>query len=85
MSHTVRIEAKAHRMLRELAEQKRASMQEIISQALKVYSEQVFLDGLAEDFAALRADPEAWAEEQAEREAWDVTLADEAAVNSGSK
>lgn len=29
-----------------------------------------FLAGLAEDFAALRADPIAWAEELAEREAW---------------
>lgn len=35
-----------------------------------------FLAGLADDFAALRADPVAWAEELAEREAWDVAFSD---------
>lgn len=37
---------------------------------------EAFLAGLADDFAALRADPVAWAEELAEREAWDMTLSD---------
>jgi len=37
---------------------------------------EAFLVGLADDFAALRADPIAWAEELAEREAWDMTLSD---------
>jgi hypothetical protein len=36
------------------------------------------LDDLADDFIALRVDPEAWAEELAERSIWDATLADEA-------
>ena len=35
-----------------------------------------FVKGLATDFAALRADPKAWAEELAEREAWDATNSD---------
>jgi hypothetical protein len=34
------------------------------------------LDGLADDFARLRSNGEAWAEEQAERDAWNATLAD---------
>lgn len=37
---------------------------------------EAFLVGLAEDFAALRADPVAWAEELAERKAWEVPLSD---------
>lgn len=37
---------------------------------------QDFLEGLAADFTALRNDPDAWQEEQAERAAWDCTLAD---------
>lgn len=35
-----------------------------------------WLDELNEDYAKLRADPEAWAQEEAERALWDVTLAD---------
>lgn len=37
---------------------------------------EAFLAGLADDFAALSADSVAWAEELAEREAWDVLLSD---------
>jgi hypothetical protein len=33
----------------------------------------VFLEGVASDFAALRADGSAWVDEQAERELWDKT------------
>jgi hypothetical protein len=36
-----------------------------------------FLEGLNADFAKLRNDRRAWAEEQSEREAWDATLADD--------
>lgn len=37
---------------------------------------QCFLEGLNTDFAALRNNPDAWQDEQAERAAWDCTLAD---------
>ena len=37
---------------------------------------QEFLENLAADFAALRQDEAAWAEELAERSEWEVTLAD---------
>jgi hypothetical protein len=37
---------------------------------------QAFLEGLNEDFARLRADPEAWEEELAERRLFDGALAD---------
>jgi hypothetical protein len=36
----------------------------------------VFLEGVASDFAALRADGSARADEQAERKLWDKTNAD---------
>jgi hypothetical protein len=35
-----------------------------------------FLDRVNDAYSALRRDPEAWAEEQAERALWDSTLAD---------
>jgi hypothetical protein len=37
---------------------------------------QCFLEGVNTDFAALRNNPDAWQDEQAERAAWDCTLAD---------
>jgi hypothetical protein len=37
---------------------------------------QSFLEGVNADFAALRNNPDAWRDEQAERAAWDRTLAD---------
>jgi hypothetical protein len=37
---------------------------------------QRLLDGLAEDFAKLRANSSKWIEELLEREAWDETLGD---------
>jgi hypothetical protein len=36
----------------------------------------VFLEGMAAEFEALRADAKGWREDQLEREAWDVTIAD---------
>jgi hypothetical protein len=35
-----------------------------------------FIQGMVADFAALRRDPKAWAEELAEVEAWDATSSD---------
>ncbi|HLJ80615.1 MAG TPA: hypothetical protein VKT52_03945 [Ktedonobacterales bacterium] len=35
-----------------------------------------FLEGANEEFACLRADPAAWAQEIAERQEWDTTLLD---------
>jgi hypothetical protein len=35
-----------------------------------------FIKGVVSDFAALRSDPKAWAEELAERQAWDATSSD---------
>jgi hypothetical protein len=32
-----------------------------------------FLEALARDYAALRADADAWSQEQAERDAWEST------------
>jgi hypothetical protein len=51
-------------------------MQAALTQAIEAYRHQVFLDGLADDFARLKSAPEAWAEEQGERCAWDQTLGD---------
>jgi hypothetical protein len=75
-SLTVRISRSAHAALRALAEEAGESMTEVLDRAIEVYRRQQFLSGLNADFAVLQQDKAAWAEELAEREAWDSAVAD---------
>ena len=43
---------------------------------VEAYRRRRFLEENNRAFAALRANPKTWKTEQAEREAWDMTLAD---------
>ena len=51
-------------------------MTEVLDKALDAYRRKVFFEQMNAGYAALRADPEAWAEFEAERKAWDATLMD---------
>ena len=62
--------------LAELARQDGKSLQSVIDRAIETYRRQRFLEGLHNDFAALRNDPDAWQAEKEERAAWDAALAD---------
>jgi arsenate reductase-like glutaredoxin family protein len=73
---TTRISEPTREALRKLAEQSGESMQALLEKAVEMYRRQRFLDESNRAFAALRANPATWKTEQAEREAWDVTLAD---------
>jgi hypothetical protein len=73
---TVRISEASHLVLKELAEQTGQTMMEVLDKALDAYRRQVFVDAVNAGYAALRADPEAWAEHLAERKLWDATLMD---------
>jgi hypothetical protein len=75
-SQTIRISKKTHRTLRELAEEAGTSMTAILEAAVKEYQERRFWEELHAGYAALKADPEKWADYQKEIQAWDVTLAD---------
>lgn len=48
----------------------------VLDEAVAAYRKTVFLQKLNEDFAVLRAHPEAWEEEQEERDLWEQTLSD---------
>lgn len=76
-SLTVRIGEEAHRVLREIAERSRESMQAVLAKAIEEYRRKSFLESANAAFAALRKDPKAWRREQEERAAWDVTLRDD--------
>ena len=73
---TIPIGEATQHILRELAEQTGQSMTEVLDKALDAYRRKLFFEQLNAGYAALRADPEAWAEELQERKLWDATLMD---------
>ena len=73
---TVRISDTSHRALRELAENEKAPLQTVLERAIENYRRQRFLEAATRQYAALRANPEAWEQETGERDAWDHTLSD---------
>ncbi len=75
-SSTVRIDSSTHKMLQSLSAQTGRKMQEILGEAVELYRRKLLLDKANAAFAALKADSQAWKEEQEERATWDVTLLD---------
>ena len=73
---TVPISEESQQILRQLAEQTGQSMGDVLDKALEDYRRKVFLDAVNSGYAALRAEPEAWAEFEAERTALDGSLMD---------
>jgi len=76
MSATVRISQTSLQALRQIAAQAGEPMQAILDKAIEAYRRQLFLKRANKAYATLREKPEAWQEEIAEREAWDVVLSD---------
>jgi hypothetical protein len=64
------------RKLQELAEWSGQSIEEALQRAISEYYDRQFWVAVNAGYAALRAEPQAWAEEQAERKAWEATLMD---------
>ena len=75
-STTVRISLEAKGALQKLSAHTGKKMQEILGEAVESYRRQLFLEKANVAFAALRADSEAWVDEEKERAAWEVTLTD---------
>ena len=73
---STRISEATREVLRKLAEQSGESMQALVEKAVETYRRQRFLEESNRVFEGLRANAETWKTEQAEREAWDMTLAD---------
>lgn len=49
-STTVRVSLETHELLKNLAKESAASMQEVLAKALERYRRELFLEGLNEDF-----------------------------------
>jgi hypothetical protein len=73
---TVPVAEGTHRTLQELCQQTGKSVQEIVDKAVEDYRRKAFFMGLDRDYAALKADPKAWAEELEERKLLENTLMD---------
>ena len=73
---TVRISEASHQILKELAEQTGQTMMDVLDKALDAYRRKVFFEQLNAAYAALRADPAAWAEVEEERRSMDGCLMD---------
>jgi hypothetical protein len=74
---TVKINAETYAKLKETVAETGEPMIVVLAKAVDAYRRQAFLEGVNADFAALRNDCRAWAEEQSDRAAWDATLADD--------
>jgi predicted transcriptional regulator len=80
---TIRISSSAHQTLKRLASSGGKSMQSLLEDAVEALRRQSFLEELNADYASLRADADEWKKVEAERRAWDVTLADGLSASEG--
>ena len=76
MSTTIRVSEKTRDTVHDLARKVGVPMAEVVERAIEQYRRQQILEAATAQYAALRADPEAWAEIEAERVIWDATLLD---------
>ncbi len=76
MAETVRIDPASHAALAEIAKAKAIPLAEALRRAVELLRRELFFEQMNAGYAALRADPDAWAEEQREVAAWDATSSD---------
>ena len=76
LTTTIRVTPETHDTLRALARQENVSIQSVVHRAVSEYRRRRILAQGNAVYAALRADPAAWAAELEERQAWEATLAD---------
>jgi predicted transcriptional regulator len=79
MSTTLRVSEPTRDRFAELARTTGRPMSQLLDEAADALERRLFFDRLTERYGALRADPEAWAEIEAERSAEGPALRDRAA------
>ncbi|MQA86455.1 MAG: hypothetical protein GEV03_17940 [Streptosporangiales bacterium] len=73
---TIRVSRHTRDRVATLAEQTGQPMTSVLEAALKEYERKIFWDRFTAEVAAVRADPEAWAEVEAERRIEEGALRD---------
>jgi predicted transcriptional regulator len=76
MAETVRIDPSSHATLAEIARASASESGMCFARAVESYRRELMIQAMDADYGALRDDPKAWAEEQADRAAWETTSAD---------
>ena len=76
MATAVRVGAEAHKALREMSKSRGVPITQLVDEAIERLLREDLLRRGNEAYARLREDPEAWAEELAERRLWDTALMD---------
>lgn len=76
MPEMVRIDPAAHAALSEVAKARGIPLAEAMRRAVELLRRELFIEQMNAGYAAMRADGDAWAEEQAERAVWDRTNVD---------
>jgi hypothetical protein len=76
VAETIRIDPKSHAALADIARAKHIPLSEALARAVEAYRRELLIQAMDADYAALRADSRAWAQEQTERAAWETTNAD---------
>ncbi len=73
--HTLRVPDHTYQAIKELAGEEK-TMQAVVVQAVETLRRQRFWADYHASYAALKADPDSWADFQEELAAWEATLAD---------
>jgi hypothetical protein len=73
---TIQISEQFWNTLCQFAEEAGLSPEVVLERAIEEYRRERFMETLNAGYAALRADPDAWAEYQRELAIWDCTLMD---------
>jgi hypothetical protein len=73
---TVRVRDHVHATLQSLSSEMGESIQDVVEEAVEAFRRQRMLDQHNAAYAALKADPQRWQEELAERRGWDRANAD---------
>jgi hypothetical protein len=73
---SIRISRATHDRLKDVARKEHSSLGGVIDDLLDRYEQQEFRRAVAESYARLRSDPEAWADYKRELEEWDAVLMD---------
>lgn len=76
MAKSVRVDDRLHATLREIAQEEKRSIGQVIEDAVKQYRKEQFWVGVEEDLARLRTDPVAWKDYQDEIALWDTLAGD---------
>ena len=76
MALTAKISKPTHQVLKLMAEKTGKPMQLVLEEAVELYRREKFFEELNSRVLAVKADPQAWKEELAERRILDSTLSD---------